>query len=255
MKAPAPVQGVHRGSQVTHTMVEIDYSPRDVTMKKLLATAALTLPLVASATNLLSNPSFELGPLGTSIPSWTTFQIAPNIFPPAVISSPGTFAQFGTVVAPNPLNGVGSSPDLVGTQALYFVDDQAPSTVFQTLPFVAAGSYFVGFDYFIPTNGLANPANATLNVCFGPCFTAVTIDSTSTGGVWANFTTIVNVGAGATTFSFAYTPAGMAGQVFSKDIIVDRAFVVAVPEPSTYAMFGAGLLALGLFARRRSNKG
>lgn len=223
-------------------------------MKKLLATAALALPLVASATNLLSNPSFEAGPLGTAIPSWTSFQVVPNVFPPSVVPSTGVaIAPFGTIVNPNPLNGVGASPDPVGVQAAYFVDDQFPATVFQTLPFVEAGSYFVGFDYFIPLNGLENPADATLNVCFGPCFAAVTVDSNSVGGVWANFTTTVTIGAGATTFSFAYMPQGTVGSVFAKDIVVDRAFVVAVPEPSTYAMFAAGLLALGLFARRRNN--
>ncbi len=224
-------------------------------MKTLLATAALVLPLAASATNLLSNPSFEAGALGTSIPSWTSFQVMPNVFPPSVVPSPGVVPPFGTVITANPLGGVGASPDAVGTQALYFVDDEDPATVFQTLPFVAPGAYFVGFDYFIPTNGLANPADATLSVCFGPCFAAVTVDNTSVGGVWMNFTTIVNIGAGATTFSFAYVPQGVVGQTFAKDIVVDRAFVVAVPEPSTYAMFGAGLLALGLFARRRSRKG
>lgn len=224
-------------------------------MKKLLATAAFTLPMVASAANLLSNPSFEAGALGTVIPSWTAFQVVPNIFPPSVVASNGAaFAPFGTVVNPNTQTGVGNSPDPVGMQALYFVDDQFPATVFQTLPFVAPGQYFVGFDYFIPTNGLVNPADATLSVCFSTCFSNITVDGSSVGGVWQTVNAIVDITSpGAFTFSFAYSPEGVVGQVFAKDIVVDRAFVVAVPEPSTYAMFAAGLLALGLFARRRSS--
>jgi hypothetical protein len=222
-------------------------------MKKLLISAALALPLMASATNLLSNGSFEAGSLGTTIPSWTSFQVLPNSFPPAVVASNGVaFPPFGTTVGPNTLSGVGNSPDPVGGQALYFVDDEKPATVFQTLPFVAPGTYFVGFDYFVPVNSLVNPADATLNVCFGPCFSAITIDNTTTGGVWKNFSTTVTVGAGATTFSFAYIPQGVTQSVFAKDIVVDRAYVVAVPEPESYALFAAGLLAIGAFARRRA---
>jgi len=224
-------------------------------MKKLLVSVALALPLMASAQNLLSNGSFEAGPLGTAIPSWTAFQIVPNSFPPSVVPSTGTaFAPFGTVVGPNTLTGIGASPDPVGTQALYFVDDAAPATVFQTLPFVAAGTYFVGFDYFIPENGLVNPADASLSVCFGPCFAAVTVDGSSPGGVWRNFATTVTIGAGATTFSFAFSPQGVTQSVFAKDIVVDRAYVVAVPEPTSYALFAAGLLAIGAYARRRSTQ-
>lgn len=222
-------------------------------MKKFLISAALALPMLASAQNLLSNGSFETGSLGTVIPSWTSFQVTPNSFPPSVVPSDGSpIAPFGTVVGPNPLNGVGASPDMVGTKALYFVDDEFPATVFQTLPFVAAGTYFVGFDYFIPVNGLVNPADATLNVCFGPCFSAISVDNASVGGVWMNYSTTVTVGAGATTFSFAYIPEGVTDSLFAKDIVVDRAYVVAVPEPTSYALFAIGLLAVGAYARRRN---
>jgi PEP-CTERM motif len=213
-------------------------------MKKLLVSVALAVPLLASAQNLLSNGSFELGAPGLVIPSWTTFSSStfqPSIVPPET--------NFGTVITPN--DAMSPSPDAAGTQSLYFVDDIAPATVFQTLPFVAAGTYLVGFDYFIPENGLQNPADATLNVCFGPCFSAISIDSSSVGGTWFNYSTTITIGPGATTFSFAYSPEG-ASNVFAKDIIVDRAFVVAVPEPGTYALFAAGLLAIGTLVRRRS---
>ncbi len=210
-------------------------------MKKLLATAALALPLMASAQlNLLVNGSFESG-----FSSWTASTA--GTFPASVVTYPSGSLNFNNAVTANTLTSPSTDP--IGTRAVYFVDDSQVQTVFQTVAFVTPGTYFVGFDYFIPVLGAANPAPSTVFAAFGSTFASVS--TTSTPGVWTPVRQLVTITSpNAYTFSFSFVPTG--GAVAGEDILIDRAYVVAVPEPSTYGMLLAGLVGVGLFARRRA---
>jgi PEP-CTERM motif len=217
-------------------------------MKNILFAAALTLPMAAfaQAPNLLLNSSFQSGDLT----SWTLAAGAPNSSPASVTT--GGMQAFGNIIPSD--NAAGSlSPTAAGNEFVYFVDDATVQVLSQTITLLSAGSYFVGFDYYVPLLGQVNPAPASLSVGFGAgpqSFASTIVANQVPGGVWSHVGGIVTLPAGAYTFSFAFVPTG--NGVFSEDFAIDRAYVVAVPEPTTYGMLAAGLIAVGLFARRRN---
>lgn len=218
-------------------------------MKTFIATALLALPLAASAQNLLTNGSFESGLAG-----WTAFGPG-SAFLPTLIPTGATSTQFNTFVPLNTTPVLNPNTDAPGSNAVYFVDDSVSQTLFQTLPSVAPGTYLVGFDFFLPENARVNPANSSLTVSFGSTFASLLI---GVGGGWQNIATTVTLtgNPNAVTFSFGFVPTGsvLPPPVFGKDIVIDRAYVIPVPEPTTYALFGAGLLAIGFLAHRRKQQ-
>jgi hypothetical protein len=212
-------------------------------MKKTLIAAALAAPLLASAaTNILLNGSFESG-----FANWNI--IGPGLYPPS-IGTYGTPFAFGEVIPADTLFPIGS-PDAVGTRALYFVDDTASQLVSQmfTLP---AGTYTTGFDYYLPANGFANPNNAFLSASVVGATTVSSLTvalATGPATTWIHASnTFTIASAGNYTFNFVFSSLGQP----AKDIVIDRAFIVAVPEPETYGLMMAGLLAVGYAVRRRS---
>lgn len=208
-------------------------------MKTLIAAAVLSLPLLASAQNLLTNGSFELGLTG-----WSTTQTAGTIYPVAPLTYNSMPGAFGEIVPPD--NAITLSPDDVGTQGVYFVDDLTTQTLFQSFTIPAPGLYNIGFSLYVPSNGAANPGDANLSASF-------TVDSLTVGlqslpdGVWlpATGTSLFAAGDYTATFTFATTGG------FSADAVIDRVYVAAVPEPGTYALLLAGLGIVGLTAARR----
>jgi len=230
-------------------------------MKKFLFAAVLALPALAAAQNLLIDPSFEgaafaipVSPLWFALPtatygSWavnnvggtsTPFSVAtPSSAPTSLINT--TFTQAPTGGLFGAANG--------GAKAVYFVDDSGTEAISQTIT-LAAGFYNFGLDVFATANGFTQPNAAPFNVMFGGAAINGTVGSLAVS-TWTTLSGVTPLlAAGNYTFTFNFLPTGGS----SKDMVIDRAFVTLVPEPSTYGLMAAGLLAVGFVARRRSSK-
>ncbi len=216
-------------------------------MKKFVLAAALSLPMLAfaQAPNLLLNSSFQSG----NFTSWNLFN--GGTFP-AAVNNAGV-QPFGNIVPAD--NAPGNlSPQAAGNNIVYFVDDNATQVISQTVLIPTAGSYFVGYDYFVPALGQVNaaPSNLFVGFGFGPTsFSSSISTATAPIATWTHVGSIVTLPAGAFTFSIAFVPSGN-NTLAGDDFAIDRTYVVAVPEPTTYGLLAAGLVAIGLFARRRS---
>ncbi len=216
-------------------------------MKYAFVAAALIVPFTASAQNLLGGTG--QGTFTAGLAGWAS--LGGGLFPAAVINTlPATGTAFGENVAADPL--VVGSPDAGGTTALYFVDDSALQTVSRDFTTGGANTYNWGFDYWVPANGLANGnAVLTTSILLGNAVVATNVfNIAAPPQTWINWSSTF-AGAAQTTYTFRFSFAG--NGVPSEDIVVDRAFVTAVPEPGSYAMMAAGLLAVGFVAARRRN--
>jgi hypothetical protein len=210
-------------------------------MKKLVFAAALTLPLMASAAhNLVSNGSFEDGLNG-----WLQSSTPGTIYPVALVTYafPGAFGE----VIPTEDSGI-ASPDAAGASVAYFVDDATDQVLSQEFTVTAAGDYAMGFAFYLPANGFANAGEALFSVEFAGLlgFTGQPL-STLLPTTWYDSSGTAFLNPGTYNVSFMFQTQG--GQ--SKDIVIDRVFVTAVPEPETLALMLAGLLGVGFIARRR----
>jgi len=209
-------------------------------MKKLLLTAALALPMLASAQNLLTNGSFESGLTG-----WTVTETPGTVYPVATIQYGILPGAFGEIVPVD--NAPTLSPDAAGSFGVYFVDDQTVQVLSQSFTVTTGGLYNIGFSIYVPTNGAANPGPAG----FLADFTVANTGTVSVQGLpiaqWVGGTGTFQFDPGVYTASFTFTTLGG----FSADAVIDRVYVAAVPEPGTYALFAAGLGIMGLVAARR----
>jgi hypothetical protein len=214
-------------------------------MKYAIVAAALIAPFAVSAQNLLGGAG--QGTFAGGLGAWTS--LGGGLFPAAVINTlPATGTAFGENVAADPL--VAGSPDAGGTTALYFVDDSAVQTVSRDFTTGAAMTHNWGFDYWVPANGLANGnAVLTTSILLGNAVVATNVfNIAAPPQTWIGFASTFAANAQTTyTFRFSFVGNGFP----SEDIVVDRAFVTAVPEPTSYAMMAAGLLAVGFMAARR----
>jgi len=232
-------------------------------MKKLLMVALAALPALASAQNLLTDPSFEgaafafspgvlWGPLPTgAYGAWSvTNAVGAPAFTVATPSSAPT-SLINTTFTQAPGGGIFGAAN-GGSKAVYFVDDSGVESISQTLA-LGAGAYNFGLDIFATANGFVQPFNALFSISLGATMLNGTIGGVGSPAV-STWTTLAGVtpmlAAGNYTFSFVFTP----GEFTTKDMVIDRAFVTLVPEPGTYGLMLAGLLAVGYVARRRSNK-
>lgn len=209
-------------------------------MKKLLIAATLALPLLASAQNLLINGSFESGLTG-----WTVTQSPSTIFPISTVTYGTLPGAFGEIV-PADNNPINQSPDAVGTRAAYFVDDNAVQSLSQSFTVTTGGLYNIGLSIYLPANGFSNAGEATITLVT-PNGTEVAPLSTLAPSVWFGGNVIRTLTPGNYTYSVQLATTGGV----SKDLLIDRAYVAAVPEPTTYAMLLAGLGVMGLVAARR----
>jgi hypothetical protein len=158
--------------------------------KALLAVAAVAAAATspAAAVNLITNGSFENGLAG-----WTLVNSNTSAFPPVVISyGPGQAYPNGAFGEAVPAaNAATLSPDAAGARGAYFVEDLANNQGLQQLTPLLAGNYRVGFSAFLPFNGLNNVNNASFTAMIqGISVTSFTIDGTSVGGTWVNFSRV-----------------------------------------------------------------
>ncbi|MET0307171.1 MAG: PEPxxWA-CTERM sorting domain-containing protein [Sphingomonas sp.] len=214
------------------------------------AAALIAFAAPASAQNLVTNGSFESGFAG-----WTLGNVGGGTAPVVIpYGSPSGYpgGAFGEPIGPNGVTSL--SPDAVGGSVAYFSSDTAnPDSITQTINLIAGKTYNIGFDYYAPANGIANPFDATL---------AFLIDGLPAGGVltagsgsgtaaqtWFNFNTSFVAGAtGPASLTFEFRGLG----VTAADFAVDRVYAVAaVPEPAAWGMMIGGFGLAGAAMRRR----
>lgn len=230
-----------------------------------LAATSVAAPATA-ATNLISNGSFEAGPIGTAgFTGWIKTNVPANA--PAIVLAYNNTNSYPTGAFGESIfedNIASASPDAVGTKAAYFVGDFSVNESISQLTYLGVGNYRVGFSYFLTANGLANAGNAS----FDATIVGVKVASTAITGASPSRTWEYASGVGQITKAGWYNTAFVFNSNLapSKDIVIDRVFAVAtidpadvlipenttaVPEPQTWALLVLGFGAVGIAARRR----
>ncbi len=216
-------------------------------MKKVLIAAALAAPLFASAANLLTDGSFEQG-----LTFWTPSNTGPFVYQPTPFDYATSSINLGETVVPD--NAASMSPDAAGLKAIWFVDDSITNVqtlVSQNFNVVSAGSYNLGFSVYRTALGSGNPNNAAFTGKIDGVAIATTTMNVSqlSTTTWTALTGVAALTPGLHNFSISFAAFG-AGPAAGKDITVDRAYVMAVPEPESYAMLALGLAFMGAVVRR-----
>jgi hypothetical protein len=211
------------------------------------AAAAVSAGAAQAASNLVTNGSFEDGLAGWGI-SGIDGQATPQ--PPAAIfyssAAPYPTGASGESVAPD--DSASLSVDPAGNRAAYFVSDLAKPYVLSQFVTTGPGRYIFGFSAYAPANGLRNEGEAMFKaVFFGNELANIAVSSLPAVS-WQHFTgslTKTTTGTGAINFTFStdFAP--------SKDIVIDRVYLQAVPEASTWAMLIAGFGLVGSALRRK----
>ena len=217
-------------------------------MKMMLAVAALMVAGSAqAATNLVTNGSFESG-----LADWTIVGTETQGFPPVAITygdaAPYPNGAFGEAVPAD--NSVSLSPDPVGTRAAYFVSDFSAGQGLQQTVYLTPGKYQVGFSYYAPANGYANINDAAFSANIAGDALVNTMVSANPPTTWLNFSGTTKItNPGFYNVSFLFTTNGDP----AKDVVIDRVYISAVPEPEAWALLVAGFAMVGFSARRRKH--
>lgn len=150
-------------------------------------------------------------------------------------------------------NGVELRNNIAGTalDGVNYVelDTTANSSISQTLSTVAGQWYALSFNYSnrvntaVDTNGLSWSFGSTAG-------TAAALPAVSGDHSWTTFSTLVQATGSSTVLNFAAL-----GKSDSVGTSLDKvALTTAVPEPQTYALMLAGLVAIGFVSRRRAQR-
>jgi hypothetical protein len=229
----------------------------------------------SAATNLVGNGSFE-GPTGGSPAGWSIGGVAVDGANPVAIkynqkSNYPSGAQGEAV----PTDDAASlSPEAAGQNGVYFVTDEAKNLSLYQSVYLTPGSYEIGFDSYDTFNGAEQPHDATFTANIAGVQLADFDLASVAPGVWTSYSGVAKITtAGDYLVSFTFNtpdtpadpdPANPAGEYNAKDVVIDRAYVIAdsagggvtipgaaAPEASTWVMMlsGFGLVA-GLMRRR-----
>lgn len=205
-----------------------------------------------SQANLLVNGDFEAGNTGftsgyTFVPNNVT-NSAEGIY--SVGANP-TLVN-AAFVTPSGISGapVSNSP-LPGGQMLFVNGSSTPTTVYsQTVSGLTVNTTYLFSGYLA---SLDNLGPAVLTITAGSTTLFSGLIAPLTAGTFSGFQTSFNSGASTSlTFSIVDTNTAASGNDFALDSLALNAS--AVPEPTSFALMGAGVLGLGVVAGRIRRK-
>jgi hypothetical protein len=201
--------------------------------------AALAVSTSASAA-IVNNGSFESGLAG-----WT--QTGSGI-------TPGIGITVLTTGGTNTTGYGDNVPNYEGTQAAFFVDDNAHEDLVQSVSLVGGTSYDLSFALFATASGANNPFSFTLANSVGSNVLSLT-NGASTDvpvGVWTSYGyTFTAPADGSYLLNFDF----VSGATAAKDVLLDAVNIAeSVPEPSTWAMMILGFFGIGFRRYRRKNQ-
>lgn len=242
---------------------------RSMSICGVITTAALcgiVGPAAASVVNYVTNGSFE-GKTGVAPSGWS---VGGSVFdgygPVAIAYNQTGYYPLGAQGEAVPIDDASSaSPDAAGANGVYFVSDEAKNLSLYQSVYLTPGSYKIGFDSYDTLNGASQPHDAVLTADIaGVQLASFNLSSVSPGS-WSSHTGEAKIEtAGNYLVSFVFNtpdtpanpdPSNPGGEYNAKDVVIDRAFVIAasdgggtvvssVPLPASAPMFGAALLVL-----------
>ena len=178
----------------------------------------------AQSTNFVTNGSFE----GTNgLTGWQIGGTAGDGLLPVAIaynqsSQYPTGAQ-GEAVPPD--NASSISPDVAGSNAVYFVSDHANNLSVSQVVYLKPGTYQIGFDTYDTYNGQAEANDANLTALIAGVQLANYNLSSVAPGIWSTHSgeALIQV-AGNYLVSFAFNTDTFP----AKDVLIDKVYVVGV---------------------------
>lgn len=149
---------------------------------------------------------------------------------------------------PTPFNTPSAAPDGQQVAFLQAASDRVPSRISQSITLSSSGTFRLTF-FDAGRNNPYYTGNTTFDVLLGNTVLATT--STVTGQPYTPQSVEFTAAAGTYDLAFAFNPSQPAGDntAFLDNVQVTQ--LTSTPEPSTWALMGAGLLSLGAAVRRR----